>query len=65
MHNIRNEKMQNASGVVPLNGKLKAIVQGMDNPIKDETLISGDGGAWRAYHFQLLKPHRQNSVKNE
>ena len=62
MHNIRNSGMQGASGIVPLDGRLKEIVQGMDNPIKGENLVAGDGGAWRAYHFQLLKPHKPKNI---
>ena len=65
MQNIRNARMRNASEIIPLEEKIKKIVSGMQSPIKEENLIAGDGGAWRAYNFQLLKPHKTLTPKPE
>ena len=54
--NLGRTRMQAASGVVPLDA-VKKIVQEMQNPIKPEKLIQGDGGALRAYNFHLFKKH--------
>ncbi len=51
--NVGRSKVQ-MQGLVPLEA-VQEIVQQMTNPIKKEKLIEADGGAYRAYCFNVLK----------
>lgn len=49
--NIRNSRVQ-AQNLVPLEA-VQEIVSQMQNPIKKEKLIEADGGAYRAYFYNI------------
>jgi len=57
--NVRGSKVQ-MQGLVPLEA-VQEIVAQMQNPIKKEKLIEADGGAYRAYCFQLSNKHVKKS----
>jgi len=54
MQNIRRSNMQATQTVVPLEA-IRQVVQEMQNPIKVEKPVEGDGGAYRAYNYKLFK----------
>ena len=50
-NNVRNSRIQ-AQNLVPIEA-VQEIVYQMQNPIKKEKLIEADGGAYRAYFYQI------------
>jgi len=54
--NIRRSNVQRQT-LVPLDA-VRAIVNEITNPVKPEKLIEADGGAYRAYFFNIANKHK-------
>jgi len=51
-NNVRNSRVQ-SQNLVPLEA-VQEIVSQMQNPIKKEKVIEADGGAYRAYFYNIF-----------
>lgn len=60
MYNVRRTGRNTPTQDLVSVDAVRNIVKEMTNPMPKEKIVAGDGLAYRAYYYNILKPNKKN-----